>query len=42
MPVSKRVGDKVIGATINQTGSFKFKATKVGKETLLAQIIKMV
>ena len=42
MPVSKRVGDKVIGATINQTGSFKFKATKIGKDTLLAQIIKMV
>ena len=42
MPVSKKMGDKVIGATINQTGSFKFKATKVGKETMLAQIIKMV
>jgi Cu+-exporting ATPase len=42
MPVSKRAGDKVIGATINQTGSFKFKTTKIGKETLLAQIIKMV
>ena len=42
MPVSKKIGDKVIGATINQTGSFKFKATKVGKETLLAQIVKMV
>lgn len=42
MPVSKKVGDKVIGATINQVGSFKFKATKIGKETLLAQIIKMV
>lgn len=42
MPVSKRTGDKVVGATINQTGSFKFKATKVGKETLLFQIIKMV
>ena len=42
MPVSKKIDDKVIGATINQTGSFKFKATKVGKDTLLAQIIKMV
>jgi Cu+-exporting ATPase len=42
MPVSKKIGDKVIGATINQTGSFKFKATKVGKDTLLSQIIKMV
>ncbi|MDO8742980.1 MAG: heavy metal translocating P-type ATPase, partial [Candidatus Azambacteria bacterium] len=42
MPVSKKIGDKVIGATINQSGSFNFRATKVGKETLLAQIIKMV
>ncbi|NIO03811.1 MAG: heavy metal translocating P-type ATPase, partial [Proteobacteria bacterium] len=42
IPVEKKVGDEVIGATINKTGSFKFKATKVGKETALAQIIKMV
>ncbi len=42
MPVSKKIGSKVIGATINQLGSFKFRATKVGKDTLLAQIIKMV
>lgn len=42
MPVSKNVGSKVIGATINQSGSFSFKALKVGKETVLAQIIKMV
>ncbi len=42
MPISKRTGDKVIGATINQTGSFKFKTTKIGKDTLLSQIIKMV
>lgn len=42
IPVEKTVGDEVIGATINKTGSFKFKATKVGKETALAQIIKMV
>lgn len=42
MPVSKDVGDTVIGATINKHGSFKFKATKVGKETALAQIIKLV
>ena len=42
MPVEKKVGDEVIGATINKTGSFKFKATKVGKETALAQIIKLV
>lgn len=42
IPVSKDAGDKVIGATINQSGSFRFKATKVGKETVLAQIIRMV
>ena len=42
IPVEKRFGDDVIGATINKTGSFKFKATKVGKDTALAQIIKMV
>ncbi|MFC4769598.1 heavy metal translocating P-type ATPase [Effusibacillus consociatus] len=42
MPVSKNVGDSVIGATINKHGSFKFRATKVGKDTALAQIIKLV
>lgn len=42
MPISKEPGSLVIGATVNQTGSFKFKATKIGKETMLAQIIKMV
>ncbi len=42
MPVDKKVGDQVIGATINKTGAFKFEATKVGKETFLSQIIKMV
>jgi Cu+-exporting ATPase len=42
MPVEKRVGDEVIGATINKTGSFRFEATKVGKDTALAQIIKLV
>ena len=42
MPVDKKEGDEVIGATINKTGAFKFRATKVGKETFLAQIIKMV
>lgn len=42
MPAAKKKGDKVIGATINKTGSFKFKATKVGKDTVLAQIIRMV
>jgi len=42
IPVEKNLGDEVIGATINKTGSFKFKATKVGKDTALAQIIQMV
>lgn len=42
MPVGKHTGDKVIGATINQSGSFRFKAVKVGKDTVLAHIIKMV
>lgn len=42
IPVEKHEGDEVIGATINKTGSFKFKATKVGKDTALAQIIQMV
>ncbi|MEX1138695.1 MAG: heavy metal translocating P-type ATPase [Bacteroidota bacterium] len=42
IPVEKHAGDTVIGATINKTGSFKFKATKVGKDTALSQIIEMV
>jgi Cu+-exporting ATPase len=42
IPVEKNPGDQVIGATINKTGSFKFEATKVGKDTMLSQIIKMV
>ena len=42
MPVGKKVGDKVVAGTINTSGSFTFKATKVGSETLLANIIKMV
>ncbi|NQT79096.1 MAG: heavy metal translocating P-type ATPase [Candidatus Aminicenantes bacterium] len=42
MPVKKEKGDEVIGATINRTGSFQFRATKVGKDTALAQIIKLV
>lgn len=42
IPVKKEPGDEVIGATINKTGSFKFQATKVGKDTALAQIIKLV
>ncbi len=42
IPIKKRAGDEVIGATINKTGSFKFKATKVGKDTVLAQIVQLV
>jgi Cu2+-exporting ATPase/Cu+-exporting ATPase len=42
MPVQKKVGDSIVSGTINTSGSFTFKATKVGSETLLAQIIKMV
>ena len=42
IPVEKTVGDEVIGATINKTGSFQFEATKVGKDTTLAQIIRLV
>ncbi len=42
MPLEKHVGDEVIGGTLNKTGSFKFKATKVGKDTALANIIRMV
>lgn len=42
IPVHKRRGMSVIGATINKTGSFKFKATKIGSKTVLAQIIKLV
>ena len=42
LPVSKEVGDEVIGATINKQGLLKFEATKVGRETALAQIIRLV
>ena len=42
IPVNKQPGDEVIGATINKMGSFKFKATRVGKDTVLAQIVKLV
>lgn len=42
IPVDKIPGNEVIGATINKTGSFTFRATKVGKDTVLSQIIKMV
>ncbi|MBN1368105.1 MAG: copper-translocating P-type ATPase [Dehalococcoidales bacterium] len=42
LPVEKRNGDEVIGGTFNKTGVFKFKATRVGTETALSQIIKLV
>ncbi len=42
LPVLKSVGDEVIGATMNRTGGFQFEATRVGKGTVLAQIIQMV
>jgi len=42
MPVSKGAGEKVIGATVNQTGSFLMRAERIGSETLLAQIVQMV
>ncbi len=42
VPVEKRPGDPVIGATINKTGTFRFRATKVGADTALAQIVKLV
>ncbi len=42
MPVEKEVGDEVIGGTLNKTGSFRFEATRVGKDTALATIIRMV
>jgi P-type Cu+ transporter len=42
MPVEKKVGDEVIGATVNRQGLLKFEATKVGRETALSQIIRLV
>ncbi len=42
IPVEKAVGDTVIGATINKTGSFEFEATRVGSETTLSQIIRLI
>jgi Cu2+-exporting ATPase len=42
MPVGKKPGNTVIGATINKSGSFKYRATKVGADTALAQIVKLV
>ena len=42
MPVKKHVGDTVFGATINKSGTFRYRATKVGADTALAQIVKLV
>jgi Cu+-exporting ATPase len=42
IPAEKRAGDRVIGGTVNKTGAFRFRATRVGKDTALAQIIKLV
>ncbi|CAK7030974.1 copper-translocating P-type ATPase [Tissierella sp. P1] len=42
IPIDKAIDDEVIGATINKFGTFKFRATKIGKDTLLSQIIKLV
>jgi len=42
LPVEKKAGDEVIGATINKTGSFTFEATKIGKDTTLARIVRLV
>ncbi len=42
MPVSKNAGDTVIGATVNQTGSFRMRADRVGRDTVLAQIVRLV
>jgi Cu+-exporting ATPase len=42
LPVEKEPGDEVVGATLNKTGAFRFRATRVGKDTALAQIIRLV
>ena len=42
IPVEKHIGDEIIGGTLNKTGAFRFKATKVGRDTALAQIIRLV
>jgi Cu+-exporting ATPase len=42
LPVTKNEGDEVIGATINKTGSFRFEATRIGKDTTLARIVRLV
>jgi len=42
LPVEKKTGDTTIGATMNKTGTFRFEATKVGKDTVLSQIVRLV
>lgn len=42
VPVDKTIGDEVVGGTINEHGSFRFRATKVGKDTVLSQIVRLV
>ncbi|NEO98399.1 MAG: copper-translocating P-type ATPase [Symploca sp. SIO2E9] len=42
LPIQKQAGDEIIGATLNKSGSFKFRASRVGKDTVLAQIVKLV
>ncbi len=42
LPVEKKIGDIVIGSTVNKTGSFEFQATRIGSETALAQIIRLI
>src|SRR5205807_5022314 len=42
LPVAKKIGDEVIGATVNRSGSVTFRATRVGKDTALAQIVQLV
>lgn len=42
IPVDKKAGDEVVGATINKFGAFQFRATKIGKDTVLAQIVRIV
>jgi Cu+-exporting ATPase len=42
LPVEKNIGDNVIGSTVNKTGSFEFEATRIGSETALAQIIRLI
>jgi len=42
MPVTKRAGDEVIGGTVNSLGAFRFRATRIGQETVLAQIVRLV